>query len=256
MKKYASQYARQYARLAAALPLVATLVLAGCASTADSDGYYTVKRGDTLYSIGRDFDQSPTNLSTWNKLRNPNDLEVGQRILVRPPAGVVARTGAGQSSRPAAVASATPARKAAAKPAAKPAGKSRDDDDAPSPADAKLDWMWPTQGKSAPSGDSYKKGIDILGSEGQPVMAAAAGKVTYAGHGIRGYGNMVIIKHTPTLLSVYAHNKTIAVKEGQTVTRGQQIATMGNSDTSRVKLYFEIRRNGKPVNVMAMLPPR
>ncbi|MBO9538949.1 peptidoglycan DD-metalloendopeptidase family protein [Herbaspirillum sp.] len=232
--------------------IVAALLLAGCASTADNDGYYTVRRGDTLYSIGRDFDQSPSNLAAWNRLRNPNDLEVGQRILVRPPTGIVARTGAGQGSRGAAPTPA-PARKAA--PAAKPAAKGGDDD-APAPADAKLDWMWPTQGKSAPSGDSYKKGIDIAGSDGQPVVAAAAGKVTYAGHGIRGYGNMVIIKHTPALLSVYAHNKSIAVKEGQMVTRGQQIAAMGNSDTSRVKLYFEIRRNGKPVNVMALLPPR
>lgn len=234
--------------------IVAALLLVGCASTADNDGYYTVRRGDTLYSIGRDFDQSPSSLVAWNRLRNPNDLEVGQRILVRPPTGVVARTGAGQGSR---AASAAAARKAA--PAAKSPARSVDkdgDDDAPSPADAKLDWMWPTQGKSAPSGDSYKKGIDIAGNDGQPVMAAAAGKVTYAGHGIRGYGNMVIIKHTPALLSVYAHNKSIAVKEGQMVTRGQQIAAMGNSDTSRVKLYFEIRRNGKPVNVMALLPPR
>lgn len=239
-----------------ALPalLAGILLLGGCASTADSDGYYTVKRGDTLYSIGRDFDQNPGNLRAWNKLRNPDDLEVGQRILVRPPAGVVARTGAGQSSRPGASSTAT--RKPAARPATKPAAKEQGDDDAPAPADAKLDWMWPTQGKSASSADSYKKGIDIVGSDGQSVVAAAAGKVTYAGHGIRGYGNMVIIKHTPQLLSVYAHNKGITVKEGQMVTRGQQIATMGNSDTNKVKLYFEIRRNGKPVNVMALLPAR
>ncbi|MFX5521503.1 LysM domain-containing protein, partial [Acinetobacter baumannii] len=85
--------------LLAALPLASVLLLSGCASTADSEGYYTVKRGDTLYSIGRDFDQSPANLRTWNRLRNPDDLEVGQRILVRPPAGVVARTGAGQTPR-------------------------------------------------------------------------------------------------------------------------------------------------------------
>lgn len=241
------------AAMLAAWPLAALLLLGGCAATADGDGYYTVKRGDTLYSIGRDFDQSPANLRSWNRLRNPDDLEVGQRILVRPPAGVVARTGAGQSSRPASTAAASKPRP---KPAAKPGSKAQDDDDAPAPADAKLDWIWPTQGKSAPSGDSYKKGIDIAGSEGQPVVAAAAGKVTYAGHGIRGYGNMVIIKHTPQLLSVYAHNKTITVKEGDTVTRGQQVATMGSSDTNKVKLYFEIRRNGKPVNVMALLPPR
>lgn len=246
--------AYRFLGLLAALPLASVLMLSGCASTADSDGYYTVKRGDTLYSIGRDFDQSPANLRTWNKLRNPDDLDVGQRILVRPPVGVVARTGAGQSPRPAA--SPAPHKAAPAKPAARPATKAPDDDSAPAAPDPKLDWMWPTAGKSAPSADSYKKGIDITGSEGQPVVAAAAGKVTYAGHGIRGYGNMVIIKHTPTLLSVYAHNKSIAVKEGQTVSRGQQIAAMGNSDTSKVKLYFEIRRNGKPVNAMALLPPR
>lgn len=245
MKKTASRFA--------AWPLLALLWLAGCASTADGDGYYTVQRGDTLYSIGRDFDQSPGNLSAWNRLRNPNDLEVGQRILVRPPGNVVARTGAGQGSR---AATPAPARKPAtpARPATRPAAK--DDDDAPAPADARIDWAWPTQGKSAPSADSYKKGIDIVGSEGQVVQAAAAGKVTYAGHGIRGYGNMVIIKHSSLLLSVYAHNKTITVKEGQSVTRGQQIGTMGNSDTNRVKLYFEIRRNGKPINPMTLLPPR
>lgn len=249
--------ADRFLGLLAALPLASVLLLSGCASTADSEGYYTVKRGDTLYSIGRDFDQSPANLRTWNRLRNPDDLEVGQRILVRPPAGVVARAGAGQTPRASASSGveSTP-RKNAGKPAAKPAPKSQDDDDAPAPADAKLDWMWPTQGKSAPSADSYKKGIDIAGTQGQTVVAAAAGKVTYAGHGIRGYGNMVIIKHTPQLLSVYAHNATITVKEGQMVTRGQQIATMGNSDTNKVKLYFEIRRNGKPVNVMALLPAR
>ncbi|EJM97670.1 peptidoglycan DD-metalloendopeptidase family protein [Herbaspirillum sp. YR522] len=242
MNKRASRFA--------AWPLLAVIWLAGCASTADSDGYYTVQRGDTLYSIGRDFDQSPANLTAWNRLRNPNDLEVGQRILVRPPGNVVARTGAGQAPRATGPA---PARKPAAPARSTPAPK---DDDAPAPADARIDWAWPTQGKSAPSADSYKKGIDIVGSEGQAVLAAAAGKVTYAGHGIRGYGNMVIIKHTSVLLSVYAHNKTITVKEGQTVTRGQQIGTMGNSDTNRVKLYFEIRRNGKPINPMTLLPPR
>ncbi|WP_408160181.1 peptidoglycan DD-metalloendopeptidase family protein [Herbaspirillum lusitanum] len=220
------------------------LTLAGCASTADSEGYYTVQRGDTLYSIGRDFDQSPGDLRAWNRLSNPNDLEVGQRIRVRPPVGVAARTAPTRSAKPA----------AAARPAAKPASKEKEE--APLAADEKLDWIWPTPGKSAPSADSYKKGIDIAGSSGQSVLASAAGKVTYAGRGIRGYGNMVILKHTPTLLSVYAHNKTILVKEGQTVTRGQQIAEMGDTDSDKVKLYFEIRRNGKPVNPMGLLPPR
>ncbi|MDB5767309.1 MAG: nlpD [Collimonas fungivorans] len=120
----------------------------------------------------------------------------------------------------------------------------------------KVDWMWPAEGKQVGSFDQGKKGIDIAGKAGQNVVAAAGGKVMYAGSGIRGYGNLVIIKHTSNLLSAYAHNKTILVKEGQTVSKGQKIAEMGNSDSDAVKLHFEIRQQGKPVDPSKFLPSR
>jgi lipoprotein NlpD len=142
----------------------------------------------------------------------------------------------------AAVAASTPAASAAASAA------SGDED--------KVDWMWPAEGKQVGAFDQGKKGIDIAGKSGQSVVAAAGGKVMYAGSGIRGYGNLVIIKHTSSLLSAYAHNKTILVKEGQTVSKGQKIAEMGNSDSDVVKLHFEIRQQGKPVDPSKFLPNR
>jgi lipoprotein NlpD len=117
-------------------------------------------------------------------------------------------------------------------------------------------WMWPADGKIVATFDDGKKGIDIAGKVGQQVLAAGAGKVMYAGSGIRGYGNLVIVKHTNTLLSAYAHNKTILVKEGQSVSKGQKIAEMGNSDTDAVKLHFEIRQQGKPVDPSKFLPTK
>ena len=99
------------------------------------------------------------------------------------------------------------------------------------------------------------KGIDIAGTAGQPVAASAGGKVVYAGTGLRGYGKLIIIKHNGTFLSAYAHNRDILVKEGQQVVRGQKIAEMGNTDADQVKLHFEIRRHGKPVDPLRYLPP-
>ena len=124
------------------------------------------------------------------------------------------------------------------------------DDDGPSC------WMWPATGKLI-TGISEKanlKGIDIAGKAGQPVVASAAGKVVYAGSGIRGYGKLVIVKHNATL-SAYAHNRDILVKEGQQVAKGQSIAEMGNTDAEQVMLHFEIRRHGKPVDPLKYLPP-
>ncbi|MFP5393342.1 MAG: peptidoglycan DD-metalloendopeptidase family protein [Gammaproteobacteria bacterium] len=123
--------------------------------------------------------------------------------------------------------------------------------------DEKLSWMWPSDGKIIATFDEGKnKGIDIAGRAGQHVMASAAGKVMYAGSGIRGYGNLVIVKHSNSLLSAYAHNRTIVVKEGQTVSKGQVIAEMGDSDADSVKLHFEIRQQGKPVDPSRFLPSR
>ena len=121
----------------------------------------------------------------------------------------------------------------------------------------KLSWIWPSDGKVVATFDEGKnKGVDIAGKMGQQVVAAGSGKVMYAGSGIRGYGNLVIVKHSNSLLSAYAHNRTILVKEGQSVTKGQAIAEMGDSDTDSVKLHFEIRQQGKPVDPSKFLPAR
>jgi lipoprotein NlpD len=147
------------------------------------------------------------------------------------------------------------------KPAAPPAP-------APAPAPAApaapgdIDWAWPATGKllagfsEGGDGKEANKGIDIAGKQGEPVQAAAAGKVVYAGSGLRGYGNLVIVRHNASFLSAYAHNSRILVKEGQTVVRGQKIAEMGNSDADQTKLHFEVRQQGKPVDPLKFLPPR
>lgn len=134
-----------------------------------------------------------------------------------------------------------------AKPAEKPADKVVVEEDA-------VDWAWPAPGKVLNSFTEAGKGIDIAGEMGQPVLAAAPGKVVYSGSGLRGYGKLVIIKHNKTYLSAYAHNSQILVKEGQEISKGQKIAEIGNSDADRVKLHFEIRKQGKPVDPGKYLP--
>jgi len=136
------------------------------------------------------------------------------------------------------------------RPAAKSASAGAEDSD-------RLDWGWPTKGRilSGFSEATSLKGIDIAGSAGQPVTASAGGKVVYAGSGLRGYGKLIIIKHNEAYLSAYAHNRDILVKEGQQVVKGQKIAEMGNTDADQVKLHFEIRRQGKPVDPLRYLPP-
>jgi lipoprotein NlpD len=120
-----------------------------------------------------------------------------------------------------------------------------------------IDWMWPTDGKAISTFDEQRgKGIDISGKLGQDVFAVAPGKVIYEGNAMRGYGNIIIVKHANNYLSAYAHNKTNLVKEGQPVARGQKIAEMGNTDTDSVKLHFEIRQAGKPVDPLKLLPQR
>jgi len=137
----------------------------------------------------------------------------------------------------------------AAQSVAPPSAAAADDED--------LDWMWPAKGKLVTgfSDNANLKGIDIAGAAGQPVVASAAGRVVYAGTGLRGYGKLVIVKHNAKFLTAYAHNREILVKEGQQVARGQKIAEMGNTDADQVKLHFEIRRLGKPMDPLKYLPP-
>ncbi len=179
--------------------------------------------------------------------------------------GTVLRAGAARSSSalPAAVASVAPAPPAPPEIAPPPVAPAAEPKAAPKSASVaaddgdKLDWGWPAKGKIVAgfSEATSLKGIDIAGSAGQPVTASAGGKVVYAGSGLRGYGKLIIIKHNDAYLSAYAHNRDILVKEGQQVVKGQKIAEMGNTDTDQVKLHFEIRRQGKPVDPLRYLPP-
>jgi lipoprotein NlpD len=225
-------------------------------------GYYTVKPGDTLIRIGLDSGQNWRDINRWNNIDNPNQIEVGQVLRVSPPAASdVAVT------RPVANAPATavitplpPQGQVAAKPAAAspvPSPASQAQAPAAAGGEEEIAWLWPAQGTPIAGFDEVKnKGIDIAGNAGEPVLASADGRVVYAGAGLRGYGNLVILKHNNTYLTAYAHNQNLLVKEDQSVRKGQKIAEMGNSDADRVKLHFEIRRQGKPVDPIKYLPPR
>jgi lipoprotein NlpD len=241
----------------------------------DARGTYTVRRGDTLLRIALDHGQNYRDLVAWNNLADPDDIKVGQVLKVAQPerAGnaVVTTpiTMPGAEKVPAVPKKTEP--NGAKKPYSEANLAKEDNPKAEKvvPAgvtpgttvtandDEKLSWMWPSDGKIVATFDEGKnKGIDIAGKMGQQVMAAGSGKVMYAGSGIRGYGNLVIVKHSNSLLSAYAHNRTILVKEGQNVTKGQPIAEMGDSDADAVKLHFEIRQQGKPVDPAKFLPSR
>lgn len=237
---------------------------------AGKPGYYTVKPGETLIRIGLETGQNWKDLARWNNLERPNQIEVGQVLRVVPPGIVATTSGEGDSSgvvtRPvgsAVIASTAvapgmasgPAARAASAPAA--ASGVATDTSAAAAGDAGLSWVWPVNGPVLAGFDEVKnKGLDLGGKAGEPVLAAAEGRVVYVGAGLRGYGNLIILKHNNTYLTAYAHNQTLLVKEDQTVRKGQKIAEMGSSDADRVKLHFEIRRQGKPVDPARYLPAR
>ena len=265
---------------AAAKPAVPGAVTA----TDPRAGFYTVKKGDTLYSIALDNGQDYKDVAAWNYLENPNLVKVGQPLRVTPPDGgaPIAVTRPVTSSGPVEIkpapvsantdtfkrepkggkqaysdealararhgeASETPeAKPAEVKPAEKPVL-----------AGDEVEWMWPANGKPiTPFTEGSSKGVDIAGKAGDPVLAAAGGVVSYAGAGLRGYGNLVVLRHNATYLSVYAHNSKILVKEKQAVAKGQKIAEMGSTDAESPRLHFEIRRLGKPADPQKFLPAR
>jgi lipoprotein NlpD len=222
------------------------------AENAGKPGYYTVKPGDTLIRIGLDQGQNWRDVARWNGVENPNLIEVGQVLRVQPPdaAAAAARPApaidvARQAVRPESAGSAPPAPAPVAVPA-------------PAANDESMEWLWPAAGAVVASFDEPRgvKGLAIAGKAGDPIVAAADGRVVYAGSGLRGYGNLVIVKHNNTFLTAYAHNQTLLVKEDQVVRRGQKIAEMGSTDADRVKLHFEIRRQGRPVDPARLLPAR
>ncbi|KWZ42940.1 peptidase [Burkholderia savannae] len=225
-------------------------------------GYYRVKPGDTLYRIALENGQNYRDIAAWNNLTNPNQIEVDQLLRVSPtaggatPAAPVAGGAATPplSSGPAAVPPIYGSGSTAS--AAPPAAPAPSETTAPA-ASSNLSFAWPVRGALLNTfDDSKNKGINIGGPAGEAVKAAADGRVVYAGNGLRGYGNLIIIKHDATYLTAYAHNRALMVKEGDAVTKGQKIAEMGNSDSDRVMLHFEVRRQGKPVDPLKYLPPQ
>ena len=211
----------------------------GGASEPAPPGYYRVKKGDTLARIALDHGQAPRDVTQWNKAANPNFnpnvIEVGDLILIKAPGG----------SKPARVADkkSTTDKSDSVAPTATPEPAKSE-----VVAEPGIRLSWPAKGKVTGEFNETNKGIDIAGKVGEPVLAASDGKVVYAGNSLRGYGNLVIVKHDNTYLTAYAHNSKLLVKEGDTVRKGQKIAEMGDTDTTSAKLHFELRVNGKPVN--------
>ncbi len=289
---------RRPAPVAQAKPPVAqgTPVPGAAAAAAAQPGTYTVKRGDTLYSIALENGADYRELAQWNKLEDPSKIRVGQELRVTPPEDrPVAQVGSARlpgaiESRPLGSAASPPApaeagmktspkalrlpyseqnlallSKGDARPEAKPEAKPEPvaaKPPAPAPAAAPdrdpeaIEFAWPARGKLlAGFAEPNNKGLDIAGKPGDPVLAAASGRVMYTGTGIRGYGKLIVIKHDNNFNSVYAHNREILVKEGQNVTRGQRIAELGDTDADSPQLHFEIRKSGKPVDPAKYLPP-
>lgn len=221
---------------------------------AGKPGYYTVKPGDRLIRIGLDHGQAYKDIARWSSIENPDRIEVGQVLRIVPPLseGIVAKPVVLASAAPVAISPlpAATASKPASQPAVATTTPATGADDEPA-------FIWPNNGAVLASFDDVKnKGLDISGAAGDPVLASADGRVVYAGAGLRGYGNLVILKHNNTYLTAYAHNQKLLIKEDQSVKKGQKIAEMGSSDSDRVKLHFEVRRQGKPVDPSKYLPAR
>ena len=207
---------------------------------------HTVMGGETLYAIAWRYGMDYRKLAARNNIAAPHTIYPGQKLNLR------GRTSAARSS------AANSRRSSRGKPATKPSRRAVKTATAPvSAATPTAGWRWPAEGKvvRAYSGTVHK-GIDIAGRAGDPVLAAAAGKVVYAGSGIVGYGNLLIVKHDDIYLSAYGHNRRLLVVEGERVKVGQRIAEQGSSATNSVKLHFEIRREGKPVDPKRLLPSR
>ena len=258
----ASDSARASAPVATSSPVSMGPAMTG-SENAGKPGFYSVRPGDTLTKIALDHGQAWRDIAKWNGLDNPNMIEVHQVLRVAPP---VMELAANRQTKPVMAQNPTPANTSTSNtptPTASSAPASSASNAAPSASapvnvsDDGMTFAWPHPGPVLAGFDEAKnKGLDFAGKAGDPVLAAGDGKVVYAGSGLRGYGNLVILKHNNTYLTAYAHNQTLLVKEDQSVTKGQRIADMGSSDSDRVKLHFEIRKQGKPVDPAKLLPAR
>ncbi len=261
---------------------------------ASTNGLHTVQRGDTLYAIAFANSLDYREIAVWNQLESPDLILIGQVLRLTAPQGAMPAQTTGIEIRPlesvaqpnarplsdtptlrtpqavlldyseanwAQVSGVRPVAVATSSPPASPVPPMAAVTPAPPPvitADGTVNsWLWPADGTLAGRfGGAGGKGIDIVGNRNTPVKAVAPGKVVYSGSGLRGYGQLLIVKHSGEYLSAYAHNETILVKEGDAVAAGQKIAMMGDSDADRVKLHFEIRRYGKPLDPLNYLPER
>jgi lipoprotein NlpD len=240
--------------------------------TTPRGGDYTVRRGDTLYSIAWRYGRDYRELAAWNGIRPPYTIYVGQRLRtapgrlstaarapVREPAPVSADPA--RNTAPPAAPAPIPGNRGITPPTASTSTSKPGPTAAPGPVEfpRNVTWAWPVEGpllnRFSDSG-AGRKGVDIGGHYGQPVRTAAAGQVVYSGSGLRGYGQLIIVKHNDMYLSAYAHNRRLLVKEGEAVKAGQVVAEMGRSETDRVMLHFEIRKEGKPVDPLLYLPKR
>ena len=241
----------------------------------NSDGSYSVRSGDTLYAIAFSYGLDHRDVASWNRIAKPYVIYPGQNLRLTKPASnnsrndrktggaqvagikspgkVTTKTNSGSSPPPAKV-KAQPA-----KPVPPPAQSTTAKVNPKQYAADPKSWRWPANGRvlrGYVAADPSRNGLDIVGTEGQPIMASASGKVVYSGNGLLGYGELIIIKHSDRMLSAYAHNKLRLVKEGEQVTAGQKIAEMGRNDQNEQLLHFEIRVRGKPVNPSGYLPKK
>lgn len=224
--------------------LVISLLLAGCAGSKPigkfTGSVYTVKRGDTLYRISRMTGTSVNALASMNGISPPYTIAVGQRLRVK------------------GAAKAKPAARKTASRTAKATPSSAIPTSSWPPVGQRC-WRWPTSGKvilGYSTLEGGNKGIDIAGSRGQPIYAAGAGKVVYVGNQLRGYGNLIMVKHNEDYITAYAHNATMLVNNGQNVRAGQKIATMGSSDAESVRLHFQLRYRATAIDPLRYLPPQ
>jgi lipoprotein NlpD len=233
------------ARIIPAAVLSVAVLLASCGPPARRDplpdDYHVVRSGETLYTIAWRYGRDYRDLARWNRLGDGSLIYPGQVIKLHPPSGRAAAA----APRRAATARSRPARDPEPLP--------------PIPSEPPPRWDWPTAGQVVVAfGGRPGSGTGVLigGKAGQPVRAAAGGRVVYSGGGLIGYGQLIIVKHNDTYLSAYGHNASLLVREGETIEKGQRIATMGEGPGREPRLHFEIRRNGKPVDPRQYLPAR
>lgn len=269
---------RQPIRWLVAGTMVTSLVLSGCSTNtpapitdihsstpsapqSTAGGNYTVQVGDTLYKIAQQHGTTVQAIANANNITDPSQLRVGQVLVVNGASQVA------QTSTPAPRPSTTPvpgsdSNAATTSPvttssSTSPTSSASVSTKSPRASDANLiSWGWPTNGKIIQSFTASTKGIDLEGNVGDAVNAAADGKVMYAGNGVRGLGNLILLGHSNGFITAYAHNDSLIVKTGQEIKKGQRIATLGQSDTTSPRLHFEIRRRGTPVNPLSYLPER